>query len=70
MDSAAEKKAMNERRQKRGLLSAGLGASVLGVGFTTQYVLYMNDMSFNTIMYTLTIVGISLIFYAAVQFFS
>jgi hypothetical protein len=51
------------------LLSAGIGASVLGIGFLTQYVLYMNGLSFDAIMYTLTMLGMCLIFYAAVQFF-
>lgn len=72
MDSSllTEKKSMYEKRRKRGLLSAGIGASVLGLGFLTQYILYMNDLSFNTIMYSLTMVGIGLIFYAAIQFFN
>ncbi|GAB3175283.1 hypothetical protein [Telluribacter humicola] len=72
MDSSVltEKKSIHEKRRKRGVLSAGIGASVLGTGFLIQYILYMNDLSFNTIMYTLTIVGIGLIFYAAIQFFN
>ncbi|GAB2768678.1 hypothetical protein GCM10027275_09130 [Rhabdobacter roseus] len=72
MDSVLinDKKAANERRRKRGLLSAGLGAAVLGVGFLTQYILYRNDLSFDAVMYSLTLLGIGLIFYAAVQFFS
>ncbi|RDB02379.1 hypothetical protein DVG78_29010 [Runella aurantiaca] len=38
--------------------------------FTEQYILYINDLYFGGFMYTLTLVGIGLIFYAAVQFFS
>lgn len=72
MDSSltSDKKATYEKRRKRGTLAAGLGASVLGLGFLLQYILYMNGLSFGSIMYTLTIAGIGLIFYAAMQFFS
>jgi hypothetical protein len=66
----SEKKAAYEKRRKRGLLAAGLGASLLGCGFLIQYVLYVNGLSFGSVMYTLTIAGIGLVFYAAVQFFS
>jgi hypothetical protein len=72
MDSAlqTEKEAANEKLPKRGLLSAGKGSSILGPGFLIQYVLYSNGMSFDTIMYKLTTLGIGQIFYDAVQFFS
>lgn len=72
MDSLlqAEKQASNEKRRKRGLLSLGVGASLLGTGFIIQYVLYSQGISFDAVMYTLTSLGVGLIFYAAIQFFS
>jgi|AntAceMinimDraft_5_1070358.scaffolds.fasta_scaffold251040_1 hypothetical protein len=64
------KNVANEKRRRRGLLSAGAGASLLSTGFILQYILYEQGISFSIIMYTLTLIGVSLIFYAAVQFFS
>ncbi|TDB62278.1 hypothetical protein [Arundinibacter roseus] len=66
-NSPTEKQEYYAKRRNRGLRAAGLGAFVLGLGFTLQYILYVNGLSFNSIMYGMTLVGGGLIFYAAVE---
>lgn len=72
MESTIEtkKNVENEKRRRRGLLSAGVGASLLGTGFILQYILYEQGVSFGGVMYTLTLIGVGLLFYAAIQFFN
>lgn len=68
-DSAAEKEAYYNKRRNRGLIVGGIGALVLGLGFLIQYVLYRQGISFNVVMYTLTSIGIIMVFYAAIEIF-
>ncbi|MCU0340805.1 MAG: hypothetical protein MUE30_13045 [Spirosomaceae bacterium] len=64
-----EKEAYYAKRRKRGVIVGGIGAVVLGGGFFLQYLLYLNNMSFDLVMYSLTTIGISLVFYAAIEIF-
>ena len=66
-DTPTEKEAYYAKRRKRGFIIGGIGGAVLGLGFIIQYILYMNGASFNTVMYSLTTVGICLVFYAAIE---
>jgi hypothetical protein len=68
-DSPAEKEAYYNKRRNRGLIVGGIGAMVLGLGFLIQYILYMQGISFNAVMYTLTSIGIVMVLYAAVEIF-
>lgn len=68
-DSLTEKEAYYKKRRNRGLIVGGIGAMVLGLGFLIQYVLYMQGLSFNVVMYTLTTIGIVMVLYAAVEIF-
>lgn len=68
-DSPTEKEAYYKKRRNRGLIVGGIGAMVLGLGFLIQYVLYMQGLSFNVVMYTLTSIGIIMVLYAAVEIF-
>lgn len=64
-----EKEAYYAKRRQRGFIVGGIGALVLGGGFMLQYILYLNNMSFNYVMYSLTTIGIGLVFYAAIEIF-
>ena len=66
-DTPAEKEVYYAKRRKRGFIVGGIGGAVLGLGFIIQYILYMNDASFNAVMYSLTTIGICLVFYAAIE---
>jgi hypothetical protein len=66
-DTPTEKEIYYAKRRKRGFVVGGIGSAVLGLGFIIQYILYMNDLSFNAVMYSLTTIGICLIFYAAIE---
>ncbi|MFN8344808.1 MAG: hypothetical protein U0X91_07390 [Spirosomataceae bacterium] len=66
-ETPAEKETYYAKRRKRGFIVGGIGSAVLGLGFIIQYILYMNDASFNAVMYSLTTIGICLVFYAAVE---
>jgi len=68
-ESASEKETYYAKRRKRGLVVGGIGGGLLGFGFLIQYVLYMQGISFDAVMYTFTSVGIGLVFYAAVEIF-
>jgi len=64
-----EKEDYYAKRRKRGFIVGGFGAVVLGSSFILQYILYLTGHSFNTVMYSLTSIGIALIFYAAIEIF-
>lgn len=66
-ETPTEKEIYYAKRRKRGFVVGGIGSAVLGLGFIIQYILYMNDLSFNAVMYSLTTIGICLVFYAAIE---
>jgi hypothetical protein len=68
-DTPTEKDAYYAKRRKRGMIVGGIGGTVLGSGFMIQYILYVNGHSFNAVMYSLTTIGICLVFYAAIEIF-
>ncbi|WP_428655388.1 hypothetical protein [Runella sp.] len=68
-NSIAEKENYYAKRRRRGLIVGAVGIALLGLGFLIQYVLYMQGTSFNTVMYTLTSIGIMLVLYAGVEIF-